>query len=85
MEAYFGYNQIKIYPSDEDKTSFITNQGICSYRVMPSGLRNTEATYQMVNSMFKYLIRKTMEVYVDDVLVKILIEKDHVRHLKDTL
>ena len=34
-------------------------------------LQNTGATYQrLVNSVFKDLIGKSMEVYVDDMLVK---------------
>ncbi|KAM2454578.1 hypothetical protein PS1_014675 [Malus domestica] len=38
---------------------------------MPFGLKNTGATYQrLVNSMFAEQIRKSMEVYVDDMLVK---------------
>ena len=34
---------------------------------MPFGLKNAGATYQIVgNKMFKEMIRKTMEVYIDD-------------------
>jgi len=36
-------------------------------------LKNAEATFQrMVNKVFKELIRHTMEVYIDDMLVKSL-------------
>ncbi|KAL0400317.1 UNVERIFIED_CONTAM: Transposon Tf2-12 polyprotein [Sesamum radiatum] len=42
-----------------------------------------DATYQrLVNRMFKELIRSTMEVYVDDMLVKSKEEKDHLEHLE---
>jgi len=38
---------------------------------MPFGLKNAGATYQrLVNAMFKEQIGRTMEVYVDDMLVK---------------
>ena len=71
MDAYSGYNQILMYPGNKEHTSFITNRGLYCYRVMPFGLKNAGATYQrLVNAMFKALIEKTMEVYIDDMLVK---------------
>ncbi|XP_074374369.1 uncharacterized protein LOC141714769 [Apium graveolens] len=40
------------------------------------------ATYQrLVNKIFAHLIGKTMKVYVDDMLVKILSKADHIKHL----
>ena len=71
MDAYFGYNQIKMHPLDEDKTAFTTGRKIYCYKVMPFGFKNAGDTFQqMVNKVFKDLIRNTMEVYVDDMLVK---------------
>ena len=53
MDAFFGYNQISMDPSDQEKTSFVTGQGTYCYRVMPFGLKNAGATYQrLVNKMF---------------------------------
>ena len=50
---------------------------------MPFSLKNAGATYQrLVNMMFKDLIRKTMDVYVDDMLVKSRMAGDHVEHLR---
>lgn len=44
---------------------------------MPFGLKNTGATYQrFVNYMFKPLIVKTMEVYVNDMITKSLTAED---------
>ena len=49
---------------------------------MPYGLKNAGVTYQrLVNYMFRDLIGKSMEVYVDDLLVKSKNESDHLRHL----
>ena len=45
MDTFFGYNQIVMHPSDQEKTRFITNQGLYCYKVMPFGLKNTGATY----------------------------------------
>ncbi|XP_020229044.1 uncharacterized protein LOC109810075 [Cajanus cajan] len=46
MDAYSGYNQIRMHPADEDKTAFIADQANFCYRVMPFGLKNAGATYQ---------------------------------------
>ncbi|XP_024011258.1 uncharacterized protein LOC112086525 [Eutrema salsugineum] len=51
---------------------------------MPFGLKNAGATYQrLVNKMFAAQLGKTMEVYIDDMLVKSLEEEDHVAHLQE--
>ncbi|KAH9684964.1 Ribonuclease H [Citrus sinensis] len=85
MDAFSGYNQIPMFEHDEESTTFITNQGLFCYRVMPFGLKNTGATYQrLVNRIFKLLIGRTMEVYVDDMITKSKIPKEHVEHLEET-
>ncbi|RDX72699.1 hypothetical protein CR513_47775, partial [Mucuna pruriens] len=45
MDAYSGYNQIRMHPSDKSKTAFITNKGNFCYRVMSFSLKNVWATY----------------------------------------
>lgn len=58
-------------PADQDSTSFVTDQGTYCYRLMPFGLKNVGAIYQrLVNQIFAEQIGKSMEVYVDDILVK---------------
>ena len=55
---------------------------IYCYKAMPFSLKNVGATYQrLVNMMFKDLIGKMMEVYVDDMLVKSKVAEDHIKHL----
>jgi hypothetical protein len=71
MDAFFGYNQILMYPEDREKTAFITDRGLYCYKVMPCSLKNVGATYQwLVNKMFQAQIGRNMEVYMDDILVK---------------
>jgi len=83
MDAFFGYNQILMNPDDQEKTSFITERGTYCYKVMPFGLKNAGATYQrLVNRMFKDLLGKTMEVYIDDMLVKSDFSTLHLDHLQ---
>ena len=45
MNAFSRYNQIKMSKEDQEKTTFITSQGFYCYKVMPSELKNTGATY----------------------------------------
>ncbi|KAL5551104.1 hypothetical protein UlMin_001280 [Ulmus minor] len=83
MDAFSGYNQILMHPEDQEKTSFVTERGIFCYKVMPFGLKNAGATYQrLVNKMFSNYLGKTMEVYIDDMLVKSLSAEQHLDHLR---
>ena len=45
IDAFSGYNQILMAEEDQEKSAFITSQGLYCYRVMPFGLKNAEATY----------------------------------------
>ncbi|KAG7556517.1 Integrase catalytic core [Arabidopsis suecica] len=84
MDDFSGYNQIMMDPEDQEKTSFITDRGTYCYKVMPFGLKNAGATYQrLVNKMFHEHLGKTMEVYIDDMLVKSLKKEDHIKHLEE--
>ena len=84
MDAFSGYNQISMDPNDQEKTSFITAQGTYCHRVMPFGLKNAGATYQrLVNRMFQKQIGTTMEVYIDDMLVKSTKSDLHIAHLSE--
>ncbi|KAI3667467.1 hypothetical protein L6452_42525 [Arctium lappa] len=83
MDAYSGYNQILMHPDDQEKTAFMTDKGIYCYKVMPFGLKNAGSTYQrLVNMMFKEHLGDTMEVYIDDMLIKSKHTDDHIEHLK---
>ncbi|XP_020235170.1 uncharacterized protein LOC109815012 [Cajanus cajan] len=71
LDAYLGYNQIRMHPHDEEKTAFITDSANYCYRVMPFGLKNAGATYQrLMNNIFRNQLGRNMEVYVDDMVVK---------------
>ena len=84
MDAFSCYNQINMDPNDQEKTSFVTGQGIYCYRVMPFGLKNAGATYQrLVNKMFQKQIGASMEVYIDDMLEKSTSAALHIGHLSE--
>lgn len=58
-------------PEDAEKTVFITDEGVFWYKVMPFGLKNAGVKYQrFMTGIFKDLIRTTVEVNVDNLVIK---------------
>ena len=85
MEVFSRYNQIIMDEEDQEKTAFITSQGLYCFKVMPFRLKNAGATYQrLVNKMFNKQIDRNMEVYMDDMLVKSKEELFHLDDLRET-
>ncbi|KAK2383691.1 hypothetical protein QL285_071117 [Trifolium repens] len=82
MDAYSGYNQIKMAEIDKKKTAFMTETGNYYYNVMPFGLKNAGATYQRMMNVFRNEIGNMLEVYMDDMIVKSEEENDHTIHLR---
>jgi hypothetical protein len=71
LGAYSGYHQIKMKESDQLATSFITPFGMYCYVTMSFGLRNAGATFQRcMQHFFGDHIGRTVEAYVDDIVVK---------------
>ncbi|KAL2240243.1 UNVERIFIED_CONTAM: Retrovirus-related Pol polyprotein from transposon opus [Sesamum indicum] len=83
MDGYQGYHQIFMATEDREKTYFVTDRGIFLLQSSAFSLKNAGATYQkLVNKMFAQQIGKTMEVYVDDMLIKSQKLEDHLTHLE---
>ena len=52
---------------------------------MPFELKNAGATYQrLMTKIFKPLIGRTVEVYIDDIVVKSKTQSEHAQHLVET-
>nr|XP_016454893.1 PREDICTED: RNA-directed DNA polymerase homolog [Nicotiana tabacum] len=84
LDSYSGYNQILMEEEDKEKITFITHQRTYCYKVMSFGLKNAGATYhRLVTKMFKNQLGRTIEVYIDDMLVKSKRKEDHIYHLKE--
>ena len=61
--------------------TFISPNANYHYTVMPFGLKNAGATYQqMMTRMFRDKIGRTVEVYIDDIVVK---SKQEIQHIED--
>jgi hypothetical protein len=85
LDAYSGYHQIRMKESDQLATSFITPFGMYCYITMPFGLRNAGATYQRcMNHVFGEHIGRTVETYVDDIVVKTRKASDLLSDLETT-
>ena len=83
LDEFSSYHQIPLYPPDAEKTSFIIPHGLYCYDVMLFGLKNVGPTYQrLVTKMFRPLLRKLMEVYIDDMLIKSKERLNHATHLQ---
>jgi hypothetical protein len=85
LDAYSGYNQIKLKKEDQEKTSFITPYDVFCYQVMPFGLKNAGATYQwMMQNCLGSQIGHNIQVYSDDVVITIRKEESLISDLAET-
>ncbi|XP_074374329.1 uncharacterized protein LOC141714728 [Apium graveolens] len=84
MDAFSGYNQIKMNPKDIPKTAFITHRVVYAYVMLPFGLTSVGSTYQRaMNKIFKSHIGRNLECYVDDMISKSTTIPGHVEDLKE--
>lgn len=80
MDAYSGYNQICIYPPNEEKTTFMTEGANFCH---PFRLKNTSVPYQhLIEKVFVNLIRKITNIYINDMVLKSKVATDHLTHLQ---
>ncbi|XP_078176354.1 uncharacterized protein LOC144569759 [Carex rostrata] len=81
-----GYHQLRIRPSDVEKTAFCTRYGHYEYLVMPFGLTNAPAAFMdMMQRVFHDLLDSTMVMFIDDILVYSRSREEHEVHLRIVL
>ena len=74
-----------MFQLNNEKIAFVTPHGLYCYKVMSFGLKNAGAIFQMLmTKIFKPLISHTVEVYIDDIVVKIKTRSEHTQHLEET-
>ena len=73
-----------MYPPDAEKTSFINPPPPRAFHLQRNPIQVKECQghlLERVTKMFRPLLGKTMEVYIDDMLVKSKERPDHATHL----
>jgi predicted metal-binding protein len=72
LYAYAGFHQIPMSREDKEHIAFITVDDLFCYVSMPYGLKNALPTFvHAMHKTFEDLIRDLVDVYVDDIIVKI--------------
>ena len=88
LDSFQGYHQIPLALDDQERTTFVTPFtpiGNYHYKVMPSGLKNVGTTNQrMITRMFEPQLRRSIEIYIDDMVFKSKLESEHINDLENT-
>ena len=85
LDAFQGYHQIPLALEDQEKTAFVTPTGNYHFKVMAFSLKNAVSTYQkMMTRMFEPQLGKSIEIYVDDMVVKSKVVFKHLGDLSNT-
>jgi len=84
LDAFSGYNQIRMHPRDESKTTFMKELSTYCYKVMPFGLKNVGATYQRLMDMILAPMNwRNVQAYVDDMVVNSEEKDQQVAYLEE--
>ncbi|MBW0518567.1 hypothetical protein O181_058282 [Austropuccinia psidii MF-1] len=80
------YKLLRIKEGDEHLTAFITKYGSYEYLVMPFGLTNSPASFHnLLNDIFADFLDVFVVVYLDDIMVFLSSEEEHVKHVASVL
>ena len=70
LDAFSGYNQIRMHPRDTSKTTFMAEFASYCYKVMPFGLKNVGSTYQrLMDRILAPMLGKNVQAYIDNMVV----------------
>jgi hypothetical protein len=84
LDYYSRYHQIWM-KEDELKTSFITPSGTYCYLRMPERLKNAGGSFsRMTAKILHSQIGRNVLTYVDDIIVKITKQENHITDLQET-
>ena len=83
MDGFSGYNQVKVFPKDQDKTTFSMPWEMFMYTKMPFGVMNIGSMFQCAMDIgFTKEKDKFLVVYMDDITVYSKSDKEHIQHLE---
>jgi hypothetical protein len=86
LDMHSGYWQVLMDPASVDKTAMTTPFGSFEWLVLPMGLSGAPATFTAVmNDLFRTQLRKSVVVFLDDILVFSKTWEEHLVHLREVL
>ena len=90
LDLAAGYWQICMAPEAQEKTVFVTHQGLYEFEVMPLGLTNAPAAFQRLMQQILLPLNpkhaaEFVNVYVDEVIVFSSSLEDQLEHLRQVV
>lgn len=86
LDLRAGYQQIRLAPGEEHKTTFLTHSGQYEYKVMSFGLSGAPATFQgAMNTTLQPVLHRCALIFFDDILVYNASLEEHLKHLLTVL
>ena len=83
LDLKYGYHQIEVNPSDQDKTAFVCPYSTFRYKRMPFGLRNASTTFQRLMLQFRNgLPTVNILTYLADIIVLSPTFEKHIENFK---
>ena len=86
MDLRSGYHQIRVGDQDVQKTAFRTRYGHYEFLVMHFDLANALAVFMaLMSRVFASYLDQFVVIFIDDILVYSMSERDHSHHLRTAL
>ena len=87
LDLASGFWQIRMEPRSQEKTAFVTPQGLFEFRVMPFGLTNAPGVFQRLMQQVLAGLNpddgnEFVTAYIDDILVLSSTLEEHLEHLQ---
>ena len=86
LDLASGYWQVDVVPKDREKTAFATPDNLFQFKVIPFGLSNAPATFQLLmGKVLSGLHWSTCLVYLDDIIIFSRTIEEHLERLAEVL
>lgn len=83
INLHFGYHEIHVKVDDIPKIAFRTMYGHHEYSMMLFGVFNTSRVFmEYVNKIFHPYLDQLVVAFIDDILIYLKFDEEHVEHLR---